>query len=106
MRILWSVAVWVEDLAGEYPDVVLDVCLRAETKAEATRLAPELARERVRVVRQIPRRYPYYWSVDPVPSPLADDRRLVATALHASSIDDVRVCDDAEPNAGQEAMFS
>ncbi len=102
MRILWSVAVRVTDAAGEHPDVVLDVCLRAETKDEATRLAPELARERVRVVRQIPRRYPYYWSVPP-PRGL---RRLVATALHASSIDDVLVCDDAEPNAAQEAMFS
>lgn len=105
MRILWSVAVRVTDAAGEHPDVVLDVCLRADTKVEATRLAPELARERVRVVRQIPRRYPY-WSVEPVASELADDRRLVATALHASSIDDVLVCDDADPNAAQEAMFS
>lgn len=104
-RILWSVAVRVTDAAGEHPDVVLDVCLRADTKDEATRLAPELARARVRAVRQIPRRRPF-WSADSIDTPLADDRRLRATALHASSIDEIIVCHEAEPNPAQEAMFS
>lgn len=93
---LWSVAVRVADAAGEHPDVVLDVCLRAETSAEASQRAVELARERVRVVRQIPRRRPL-WSMDG-----PDERRLVATALHASSIDDVVVSTEDDP---QEAML-
>jgi hypothetical protein len=94
--VMWSVAVRVVDDAGEHPDVVLDVCLRAETIAEASRRAVELARERVRVVRQIPRRGAL-WSMDG-----PDERRLVATALHASSIDDVVVSTDLDP---QEAML-
>lgn len=97
--VLWSVAVRVTDEAGEHPDVVLDVCLMAETIDEAKRRAPLLARERVRFVRRIPRPRPR-WAGES--SPLEDERRLVATVLHASSIDDVAV------SAGvvQQALFS
>lgn len=97
--VMWSVAVRVADAAGEHPDVVLDVCLRAETSAEASMRAAVLAREHVRVRRRIPLRRPL-WSIDV--SDGLDDRRLVATPLHATSVDDVIAPTDLDP---QEAML-